>query len=57
VGGYYVQPSTFSVAGGYAGCGARIDGTLVITVESDSVALRVVDDDRFLELLERGSRS
>jgi len=50
-GEYYVQPSTFSVAGVYAGCGARIDESLVITPASDYVPLRVVDDDRFRELL------
>jgi glutathionylspermidine synthase len=51
-GEYFVQPSTFSVAGAYAGCGVRIDESLVITVASDYVALRVVDDDRFRELLD-----
>jgi glutathionylspermidine amidase/synthetase len=50
-GDYYVQPSTFSVAGAYAGCGVRIDESLVITVASDYVVLRAVDDDRFRELL------
>ena len=46
----YVQPSTFTVAGTYAGSGVRVDESLVITAESDNVALRVVDDDRFREL-------
>jgi len=50
-GGYYVQPSTFSVAGAFAGSGVRIDETLVIWAPSDYVASRVVDDDRFRELL------
>lgn len=51
VGGYYVQPSTFSVAGAYAGCGVRVDESLVVTSESDNIALRVVDDERFRESL------
>ena len=50
VGPYFIQPSTFSVAGAYAACGVRIDDLLVITVASDNVALRVVDDDRFRDL-------
>ena len=51
VGRYFVQPSTFSVAGAYAGCGVGVDESLVVTSESDNVALRVVDDDRFRESL------
>ncbi len=51
VGRYFVQPSTFSVAGVYAGCGVRVDESLVVTSESDNVALRVIDDERFRDLL------
>lgn len=51
VGRYYVQPSTFSVAGAYAGCGVRVDESLVVTSASDNVALRIVDDDRFRDSL------
>jgi glutathionylspermidine amidase/synthetase len=50
MGDLYVQPSTFSVAGAYAGSAVRVDESLVITAESDNVALRVVEDDRFREL-------
>jgi glutathionylspermidine amidase/synthetase len=57
VGEYFVQPSTFSVAGAYSGCGARIDESLVITVASDYVPLRVVEDDRFRELLDEEDES
>lgn len=51
--GLYVQPSTFSVSGAYAAATLRVDETLVITSESDNVALRIVDDERFTELRER----
>jgi len=52
--GLYAQPSTFSVAGAYAGATVRVDESMVITAQSDNVAVRVVDDERFLELLGRG---
>ena len=53
VAGLYVQPSTFWVGGGYAGTAVRVDESLIITVESDNVAVRIVDDERFLELARR----
>ena len=57
VGGLYVQPSTFSVTGAYAASVARVDKSMVITSSSDNVAMRVVEDDRFQELLRAaGSR-
>ena len=48
VGGDNVQVCTFSAAGTYAGSCVRIDPSLVITSDSDIVALRVVDDEAFL---------
>lgn len=56
IGRYYVQPSTFSVSGVYAGFGVRVDESLVITEQSDDVASRVIDDDRFRGLLEGGKQ-
>jgi glutathionylspermidine synthase len=53
VNGLYVQPSSFSVGGAYAASAARVDESLVITADSDNVALRVVEDDRFLDLARR----
>jgi glutathionylspermidine amidase/synthetase len=50
VGGYNVQISTFTVAGAYAGSCVRVDKSLVITQDSDNMALRVVNDDQFLDL-------
>jgi glutathionylspermidine amidase/synthetase len=44
VGDYYVQLSTFSAAGRYAGACARVDKSPVITMTSDNLALRVVRD-------------
>jgi len=49
VGGYNAQISTFSAAGKYAGAGIRVDKSLVINMESDNIALRIVDDDDLLE--------
>ena len=54
VNGLYLQPSTFSVGGGYAAAAVRVDESLIITDQSDNVALRVVEDERFLELLRFG---
>lgn len=48
--GLQVQPSPFSVAGAYAASTVGVDTSLVITSESDNVALRVVDDERFLSI-------
>ncbi len=50
VGGYNAQVSTFTVAGAYAGSCVRVDKSLVITQDSDNLALRVVDDERFRDL-------
>ena len=44
VGGYYVQVSTFSAAGRYAGACVRVDESPVINIESENVALRVIRD-------------
>ncbi|HKJ24342.1 MAG TPA: bifunctional glutathionylspermidine amidase/synthase [Myxococcota bacterium] len=51
VGEHYVQPSSFSVGGVYAAAAARVEESLVITGESNNVALRFVDDEYFRELL------
>ncbi len=51
--GLYVQPSTFCVAGAYGGAGVRVDASRVITSDSDNVPLRILDDERFIEELER----
>jgi len=56
VGGQYVQVSTFSAAGKYAGSAVRIGPTPVITGASDIVALRVVEDRDLLEALEEDVR-
>lgn len=42
----HVQVCTFSVGGGYAGSCVRVDPSLVITTNSDLIALRVIDDDQ-----------
>jgi glutathionylspermidine amidase/synthetase len=47
--GEYVQLCTFSSAGTFAGSCVRIDPSMVITTDSDIVALRVVSDREFLE--------
>jgi len=41
----HVQVCTFSVVGGYAGSCVRVDPSLVITTNSDLIALRVIEDD------------
>ena len=45
LGGYNVQVSTFSVDGSYAGSAVRVDPSLVVTSQSDLLALRVIEDD------------
>ncbi|GAA0852055.1 bifunctional glutathionylspermidine amidase/synthase [Aliiglaciecola litoralis] len=50
IGKYYVQVSTFTAAGNYAGSGVRVSGSMIIGKESDCMALRTVDDARFLSL-------
>ncbi len=49
--GYNVQLCTFSAGGTYSGSCVRIDPSLVITKNSDMVALRVVNDREFLKEL------
>jgi glutathionylspermidine amidase/synthetase len=49
VAGDYVQVCTFTAAGSYAGSCVRIDPSMVITAESDIVALRVVPDKELLD--------
>ncbi len=44
---YYVQVSSFSVAGKFAGTCLRVDESPVITKDSDILPLRVVDDEDF----------
>lgn len=48
VGGYNVQVSTFSAAGRYAGACVRTDESLIIKKDSDTMALRIIDDDDHL---------
>jgi len=45
---YYVQVSTFTAAGHYAGSGIRVSRSMIVGKESDCMALRTVDDDSFL---------
>ena len=52
----YAQPSTFSVGGAYAASTIRVDRSMVITAESDNVPLRIVEDDRFMEIARRSAR-
>ncbi|HSG64305.1 MAG TPA: glutathionylspermidine synthase family protein, partial [Gammaproteobacteria bacterium] len=49
VGGYNAQISTFTAAGKYAGAGVRVDSSLIINLDSDNLALRIVDDDDLLD--------
>jgi glutathionylspermidine amidase/synthetase len=44
VGRYNVQVSTFTAAGRYAGACLRVDESAVINMNSDNMALRIVDD-------------
>ncbi len=48
VGGDCVQVCTFSAGGTYGGACVRLDPSLVVTADSDIVALRVLDDVSFL---------
>lgn len=48
VSGYYVQISTFTAAGNYAGSGVRVDKSMIIGKDSDCMALRTYDDPTFL---------
>jgi glutathionylspermidine amidase/synthetase len=46
IGPYNVQVSTFTAAGRYAGTCVRIDESDIISMESENLALRVVQDDQ-----------
>ncbi len=48
IGGYYVQVSTFTAAGKYAGAGVRVDKSMIIDKNSDCMALRVDENETFL---------
>jgi glutathionylspermidine amidase/synthetase len=47
IGKYFVQVSTFTAAGNYAGSGVRVDPSMIIGKDSDCMALRVQQDDAF----------
>jgi glutathionylspermidine amidase/synthetase len=47
---YYVQICTFTAAGHYAGSIVRVDPSMIISKNSDCMALRTLDDDAFLTL-------
>lgn len=49
IGKYYVQVSTFTAAGNYAGSGIRVDSSMIIGKDSDCMALRVDVDGAFLD--------
>lgn len=44
---YYVQVSTFTAAGQYAGAGVRVDPQMIIGKNSDCMALRIVSEDAY----------
>ncbi|WP_415227158.1 bifunctional glutathionylspermidine amidase/synthase [Psychromonas sp.] len=48
VDGYYVQVCTFTAAGKYAGSCLRVDASMIISKESDCMALRFVNDEALL---------
>ena len=47
VGGYYAQVCTFTAAGVYAGSCLRVDASMIISKDSDCMALRVFNDNEF----------
>jgi glutathionylspermidine amidase/synthetase len=47
---YYVQICTFTAAGHYAGGIVRVDPSMIISKNSDCMALRTLEDDAFLTL-------
>jgi glutathionylspermidine amidase/synthetase len=49
---YYVQVSTFTASGRYAGACVRVDTSPVINMNSDNIGLRIVEDEYFMELLD-----
>jgi glutathionylspermidine amidase/synthetase len=48
VDGYYVQVCTFAAAGKYAGSCLRVDSSMIISKDSDCLALRFVNDEDIL---------
>jgi len=50
VDGYYVQVCTFTAAGSYAGSGLRVDPSMIVSKNSDCMALRFVADNDYLKL-------
>ncbi len=48
VDGYYVQVCTFTAAGTYAGSGLRVDQSMIISKDSDCMALRFISDSEFI---------
>ncbi|ABM03065.1 fused glutathionylspermidine amidase and glutathionylspermidine synthetase [Psychromonas ingrahamii 37] len=48
VDGYYVQVCAFTAAGKYAGSCLRVDSSMIISKDSDCMALRFVNDDHIL---------
>ncbi|MDA7746807.1 glutathionylspermidine synthase family protein, partial [Psychromonas sp.] len=50
VDGYYVQVCTFTAAGKYAGSCLRVDSSMIISKDSDCLALRFIPDDDILNL-------
>lgn len=46
--GKAIQMNTFAVGGTYAGSVLRVDSKLIIDVDSDVMALRIVEDSAFL---------
>ena len=48
VDGYYVQVCTFTAAGKYAGSCLRVDSSMIISKDSDCLALRFVNDEAIL---------
>ncbi|MFT6896827.1 MAG: glutathionylspermidine amidase/synthetase [Paraglaciecola sp.] len=47
---FAVQICTFTAAGPYAGSIVRVDPSMIISKNSDCMALRTLDDDAFLAL-------
>ena len=45
---YYVQICSFTAAGKYAGAGVRVDNNMIINGKSDCMALRIVEDELFM---------
>tara|TARA_R110001583_G_scaffold25250_4_gene91550 strand:+ start:7743 stop:9650 length:1908 start_codon:yes stop_codon:yes gene_type:complete len=50
VDGYYVQVSTFTAGGKYAGSCLRVDPSMIISKDSDCMPLRFVNDDSLLKV-------